>query len=449
MHEVVQAPDAICAQSILTAASLAVQAHADVVTDGRREPLSLWAVTVAESGERKSAVDDLALAAHRAHEREALRRCDDEKAEYQIDELAYDTAKRNCAKGKDDAKIKHALRNLGPAPLEPLSPLILVSTPTIEGLHKLYRNGQPSLGLFHDDAGEFLGGHAMNKDNRLKSAAGMSRLWDRGEFDRIRGGDGAEKFYQRRLAMHLMMQPVIAETILSDDMLTGQGFLARSLLVWPESTIGTRRYASVDLTTDRDLARYRKRMTEHLEQKPTLRDGTRNELQPRDLTLTADAKKAWVEVHDAIEADMSDGGEFASVRAWAAKAPAQTLRIAGVLTLFDDSDAGVIHAETIDRAAMIVLFALGEAVRIVGTASVPPQIRNAEALLTWCHAEKKSLLHSRAALQFGPGRIRTKPAFDAAMVELERAGWASPVKGGCVVDDAHRRRVWTIARKPE
>lgn len=31
-----------------------------------------------------------------------------------------------------------------------------------------------------------------------------------------------------------------------------------------------------------------------------------------------------------------------------------------------------------------------------------------------------------------------------AMAELERAGWAAPIEGGCEVDGAHRRRVWAV-----
>ena len=69
IHAVVKCPAAMCGQSILAAASLAVQPHADVVIDGRREPLSLWHVTVGESGERKSAADSWALRPHREHER--------------------------------------------------------------------------------------------------------------------------------------------------------------------------------------------------------------------------------------------------------------------------------------------------------------------------------------------------------------------------------------------
>ena len=444
IHDVVQAPDALCGQSILAAASLAVQSHADVLIEGRHEPLSLWAVSIAESGERKSAVDQVALAAHKHHERQELQRYEDDKANFSIELTAHETASRSVNKGKDPAAIKSALFDLGPPPAAPINPMLLVSTPTIEGIHRLYKDGQPSIGLFHDDAGEFIGGHAMNRDNRTKSVSGLSRLWDCGEFDRVRAGDGAEKFFGRRFAMHLMMQPVIAESILGDDILTGQGFLARSLLAWPSSTIGSRLYVDIDLSTDSALAAYRSRITEHLQTRPTLREDSRNELEPRSLSLTPQAKVRWTSIHNALERDMRDGGDFASVRAWAGKAPAQILRIAGVLTLMADPDAGVIHTDALDQAAKLMAFSLAEAVRVIGTSQVPTEIRHAEALLCWCHSEQMKFLHSGAALQFGPNVIRSKQAFDNAMNELERAGWAVPVDGGCEIDGKHRRRVWAI-----
>ena len=54
----VQCPAAIAGQSMLAAATLAVQAHADVkLTHGRRPPPSGLFVTVAGSGERTSDAD--------------------------------------------------------------------------------------------------------------------------------------------------------------------------------------------------------------------------------------------------------------------------------------------------------------------------------------------------------------------------------------------------------
>ena len=58
-----QAPAAMCAQSGLGAATLAVQAHRDVELPGSgRRPLTGLFGSVAESGERKTSVDRIALA---------------------------------------------------------------------------------------------------------------------------------------------------------------------------------------------------------------------------------------------------------------------------------------------------------------------------------------------------------------------------------------------------
>jgi Protein of unknown function (DUF3987) len=59
IHDRVQAPLAICGQSVLAAATLAVQAHADVeLPTGQRRPLTCYFLTIAATGERKTATDN-------------------------------------------------------------------------------------------------------------------------------------------------------------------------------------------------------------------------------------------------------------------------------------------------------------------------------------------------------------------------------------------------------
>ena len=282
----------------------------------------------------------------------------------------------------------------------------------------------------------------MNRDNRMKSAAGFSRLWDCGEFSRVRSGDGAAKYYGRRLALHVMLQPVIAERVLSDDVLTGQGFLARCLLSWPQSTIGTRRYVETDLAADPAMLAYWDRMQFLLHMPEPLRPGTRNELQPRPLTLQPNAKRRWIEVADAIESDMA--GEYSDVKAWASKAGAQVLRIAGVLTLVDNDDAETITAGTIERAARLVAYHLCEATRIVGTARVPVHLRNAEQLLEWCQRTGRRLLYSADALRNGPTAIRDAETLRDAADTLAVHGWAESIEGGAVIDGKRRARAWRV-----
>jgi hypothetical protein len=58
----VQVPPATAAQSVLAVASLAAQAHADVLLPfGQVRPLSLYLATVVESGGRKTSSDNEAL----------------------------------------------------------------------------------------------------------------------------------------------------------------------------------------------------------------------------------------------------------------------------------------------------------------------------------------------------------------------------------------------------
>src|SRR5947209_1910473 len=72
IHDRVEAPLAICAHSVFGAATLAVQGHADVVLPigtGQTRPISGYLITVASSGERKSACDAEAMAPIRRREK--------------------------------------------------------------------------------------------------------------------------------------------------------------------------------------------------------------------------------------------------------------------------------------------------------------------------------------------------------------------------------------------
>lgn len=450
IHEHAQAPAGMCGASIVAAASLAAQGQADVINDGRREPLTLWAVTIGQSGERKSGVYEPALGAHYKHEKQALAEYQADLLEYHTELAAYEAARQKAkTAGKGNrAAIREALQAVGEPPEPPLQPILILGEPTLEGTQKQLIRGWPSIGLFSDDAGEFLGGYSMSKENKTRTAASLSKLWDKGAFDRVRAkaDETAGKHYGKRCALHFMLQPVIAETVLSDDVLAGQGFLPRCLLAWPDSTIGSREHTPGNLNDNPAIRRYWAKIHALLDKPYPLADGTHNELDLPALELSPDARALWIRVYNAVEHKQADNGEYAPIRAWGSKAASQVLRMAGVLTLVDNPDAQVIEAPDVERAAELVLWHLSEALRIVGTATVPHEVKDAEKLRDWCHETGRRLLHSREALQYGPGSIRTKVNFDAAIAALEGAGWALPIDGGAVIDGKRRRRVWQIVR---
>jgi hypothetical protein len=242
-----------------------------------------------------------------------------------------------------------------------------------------------------------------------------------------------------------MAQPIIAERALSDELLSGQGFLARCLLSWPESKAGTRVYCPENLRQDAAMIRYDAKLDALLHRPLPIAGSRRNELAPPALNLSPEAVLAWHRVHNVIERSMAPGARFATAKPWASKAPEQCLRIAGVLTLVDNPGASTIDASTLDRAAELTLWHLNEAARLAGTAELSSEVRDAEALLDWCHTTGRSFLHSRDALNKGPSRIRERARFMQAVAELERAGWTERIAGGAELDGAHRRNVWRIA----
>lgn len=448
LRRVIQAPDAVCAASLLAAASLATQGLADVHMDGRVYPLSLWFLTIADSGERKSAVDAEAMRGARDVEHDQYKRYDEETAHHEAAAEQWNAKRDTCRKEcKGGTGLADKLREIGSAPEPPLKPSLIAADFTAEGLAKLLKDGRPSIGAFTDEGGLVFGGHGMTKETITRTAATLSKLWDRGELDRIRASEGATKLYGRRLAMHLMVQPIIAERALGDAILSGQGFLARCLLSWPEGTAGTRSYVAESLRESSAVMQFTSRTNELLKHELPLAEGTRNELSPRALTLTDAAKVEWVGVYNAIERAEGPNGKFAACKTWASKAAEQCLRIAGVLTLVDDPGAQRIEADAIGRAGELALWHLHEALRLAGTTDLSPEIRDAEAVLTWCHEKGLTMLHSRAALN--GGRVRDRERFLLAMDILEGAGWAQRQEGGAVVDGKHRRNVWRIVPKSE
>ncbi|WP_122614355.1 DUF3987 domain-containing protein, partial [Pseudomonas viridiflava] len=104
--------------------------------------------------------------------------------------------------------------------------------------------------------------------------------------------------YDRRLSLHLTLQPYLAMQLLSDPLLQGQGILGRCLMTWPISLAGQRSYQAVDLSKDAALKRYHHRLSALFHQPWSLfADGA---LQLSTLSLCPLARRRWIDLHDAI-----------------------------------------------------------------------------------------------------------------------------------------------------
>lgn len=462
IHDATQAPVAIAAQSVLSVASMAVQGHADVQKLNGYTPVSLYCLTIAKSGERKSSCDQIAMRAFNHYERAqdkeysvAMTEWERERAVWKAkhDRMIRDVAGTSVNKATE---AEADLVGLGPEPKRPLAPKLTTSEPTLEGLCKMFMHGQPSLGLFSDEGGGFLGGHAMNAENRLKTLAGLNTLWDSGRMDRTRAGDGAHTLYGRRLSMHLMVQPIAAAPLLADPVANGQGFLARFLITEPPSAIGTRLAASVDAETNPAVIAALARMDAILgSPKPTI-DGEPHELDPRQLRLSPDALDLLKAYGQIVEAAQAPGSDLDGVTSFASKSPELAARIAGVLTLWADLGAVSVGAETMADAIRLAEFYLYEAKRLAEAAVISAEVAQAETLRKWIlnvwpetairnERDPETILPADVT-QYGPGAFRETKKATALLNTLAQFGWVVALDAGALVDGKTRKTAYRIVR---
>ncbi len=270
-----QAPLSLCAQSLMATTALVVQAQGNVeLPTGAVKPISEYFGTIAATGERKTSADDWVSQAIKERELELDITYRIELVLYQNRLAAYERQRHqvlsNRKSNPDLSSKEQALAKLGPPPTPPMSPLLTVPEPTFEGLTRFLKDGQPSVGLFSTEGGQFIGGHAMSEENRLKTAAGFSRLWDDGEARRSRQGEGTYVVRGRRVSMHLQVQPDAAARFFADLVLQDQGLLSRFLTVWPVSTIGYRKSRKPSDQSAAILDQYRQRALAILRSQPPL-----------------------------------------------------------------------------------------------------------------------------------------------------------------------------------
>ena len=411
MAEVIGVPQALAAQSVLAASALATQGHAGLQLDGRNYPLSLYLITVAASGDRKTAADRCALLPARQWEREQWQR-------YR-EQLARHRAAQRQAQRINPADPESA--NGALLETEPSAPRLITTDPTIEALIKGLCHDLPSMGLFCDEGGQFLGSSTMNRDNRLKAVTTLSSLWDASPIDRARSMAGESlRAYDRRLSLHLMLQPYLAMQLLSDPLLQGQGILGRCLMTWPTSLAGQRSYQAVDLSKDAALKRYHHRLSALFYQPWSLSaDGA---LQLSKLSLSPLARRRWIDLHDAIEAQLGEFGELASVRPSGSKAADNLLRVAGILAVVEESS--VVEVDHIQRASALVGYYLTEIQRLTEQEPVCRVKEEADRLLRWLQVKDWKRFSIRDVNRNGP-RFARKSSRHAAklLVELIDHQW--------------------------
>ena len=385
-YEHVQAPLNLCAQAVLSGITLAAQGLADIRVPILVEPLplSLFFFAVAASGERKTALDRIVQRPFVDREAMLAKSYEENLRQYQNERMLWEAERKRVVADKKLPKDqKRLVLEASPEPREPTPPFLRIKEPTLEGIVNLLRKGVLSVGVFTSEGGQFLGGHGMTDDTRMRTMTGLSELWDGGTAQRIRAAE-ITRISGRRVSVSLSVQPKIAATFLGNEAARDQGFLARFLVMMPDSTIGTREIREAKPMEDTRIIRFHQRLRDMLECGFQTRESSSGtELAPLVLTMREAPWRLWQAFAYEVEQASGKGGAFHPIQASALKMAENVARIAAVLTLFADEKAIEVDDANMVSAVEIGRFYLAETLRLLGHEVADPETLALNELAQW------------------------------------------------------------------
>ncbi len=440
----VKAPVPMIASSALSALSLAIQAHVDVRrADKLQGPTGLFLLTIADSGERKSTCDGLFTKAIKDYESAEAEKAKPDIKNYKADLDAWeaqrsgikDKIRQLSKESKPTADMQSALRNLEQEkPEPPKIPRLMYQDATPEALAFALAKQWPSAGVVSAEGGAVFGGHAMSKDAAMRNMALLNQLWDGATLNIDRRTSESFTVRGARLTMALQIQePTLREFFSkSGELARGTGFLARFLISRPTSTQGFRPFTEAPANWPA-LAAFNRRIAEILNQPVNIDDD--GALTPAMMSLSPQAKRAWVEFHDTIESDLATGGALYDIRDVASKTADNAARLAALFQVFEHG-TGAVSGDCFESASRIAAWHLKESRRFFGELALPAELADAVRLDSWlteyCSRERKGIVNKRFLHQHGP--VRDKNRLDAAISELIEHDRLRLLKAGRKVD---------------
>lgn len=371
---------AVCA---LAALSCAVQGKFKIhVQSGYDEPLNLYILIIANSGERKSPIVRLMTKPIYDYEkkennrRQALMEADQANLssyKKQIDVLERD--------GKIDeaAKLRAKYRELNHNRIKPLR--LIADDITSEALASLLSENKGILtiistegGLFDIFAGRY--SNSISIDTILKAYSG-----DRIRVDRK--GRESETINDPTLTMLLSIQDNVLEGLMRNEVFKARGLTARILYCKPKSKMGQRHLGAPDLPDE--LKREYTKLILSLLEIPIPTNGA-----SQSIRLSPGAYREVEKFFDWLEPQLIDGLEH--MDGWGAKFVGNTLRVAGLLHCAQNKESAAeiaISPDTVKNAIKIAKYFLQHALCAYSIMGADKALRGAKQILKKLQGQDK------------------------------------------------------------
>lgn len=411
-------PLSMIACSALANVSLACQTQANVARDKVLvSPISLYFISIAPSGSRKSSIDSAFGQATREWEKRTREELEPEVREARTAHQAWFSQKealltqirRITLAGGDTENFKEQFKFvMEHEPVVPLIPSLYFEDSTQEAIASRLAFGWPSASIWSDEGGIVLSGHGM-QNNTTKFISLLNRMWDGKDFISHRKTTKSFTITDRRLTVSLMIQPLLMQQMVAKDqgIVRQSGFMARSLMAYPESLMGTRFYEEPSDTLA-NLDSFHDRITDCLDASLSL-DHKGCENIPV-LSFSPRAKSEWVKQFNDMEAGLLLNDQWAAITDFASKASENTARLSALFHLFEGKD-DQIDCEDVERASEIVRWHLHETKRILSAPETSPETQDAIKLLNWITAKNTRSTTPQQLQQYSPLRDKKRRDF--------------------------------------
>ena len=404
-----------------------------------REPLHLYALTIAPPAERKSAVDSACVEPIKEYEKEWNRKNRDaiERSEMDI-KLKENEIQKALKKGGVESGNNHELysarRELNKLIETAVKPLrLFCDNVTPEALASLMADNKGKMAVVSSEGGIFgimagLYSDKVNIDVFLKSHPGEEI-----RIDRI--SRPPEYIPSPCLTLALSAQPQVLDEISSQPELSGRGLLGRFLYSVPASNLGRRRYETEPIPP-RVSEEYRRLVHDLLEiEQPE---------NPRILTLSEGAYIASKKFFDELEPLHLE--EFYTMQPWSGKLHGSvTMRISGILHICNHRGAAAdvpVSAETVNEAIKISDYFTKHAQRVFDKIGIDKDADDAQYVLGKI-LERRFGQFTLADLKKACRRFKKNDELSKPLGLLEKHGYVK-VSGSHVAGNKTPVRIYAV-----
>lgn len=424
----IQAPQELIEMAALTAISVVLQGLIDVRKPGGQVvPTSLMLLTIANSGERKSTVENVFLKPVRDFQQQQSSIYRSQKQEWATRNTIWvavgkEILKSITKKVRQELSIQDEEQQLSAhqenQPVKPKEFKLIYEDSTSEALFLGLHENLSTAGLTSSEGGGVLGGRAFNDLSK------MNTIWSGDSITVDRKTAKSFVLNEARLTVSIMAQ----ESAVSDYMARrgeksrGSGLWGRFLICHPLSTQGYRTTNNETLSWEH-CDNFAARLTELLQQNVVLLQEPAQKKQV--IEFSAEAANRWYEIVNAIEREIRPGCQLEDAGDHASKLADNIARVAALFHYFEKFE-GDISLNTLNAAIDFCYSCSRDFLKLF----VPPPQEQLDAceLDHWLNRFRNPdnyLVRKNHILQHGPYKLRKQDRLDRALDVLRSKGLVS------------------------